>query len=290
MRLKGFEHIGAGYASDGRHDYYVLLVAKPSVSTASSAGESSSSTSDSSGTGGDSSDDYADEYTPPSPVPVVMVPVVRSEPGLDGSIVHEVKQGQTAWTIAAVYGIDLVDLVNLNHLGPKAIVKPGDRLIIKLGEGQAVPTAPADHIVQEGETAWTIAAMYGLTLDDFLQINNIDRSTVLYPGDDVLIRDPEPTATSTAIPMATPTAVIRPTRSDITLAPTWTGSPTWTASPDVPTVTATPTITPSPVVTTPQTGAGHKSDRALVVSLGVAGAGLLFLAGGALIARRREGR
>jgi LysM repeat protein len=288
LRLDGFEHIGAGYASDGRQNYYVLMVARPSLPAASSAGDTGSAAD----TGNDSGDtsaagDYADEYGTPTPAAVVMVPVVRSEPGPDGSIVHEVKQGQTAWTIAAVYGIDLMDLVNLNHLGPRAIVKPGDRLIIKLGEGQAVPTAPANHIVQEGETAWTIAALYGLTLDDFLRLNNIDRSKVLHPGDEVLIRDPEPTATPTTVPTATSTAAVRPTRSDITLAPTWTISPTWTVSPTVPTVT--PAVTPPNTVTAAPKASGHTSDRALVASLGVGGAGLLFLAGGALVARRRGG-
>ncbi len=297
LRLNGFEHIGVGVAEDDGDFYYVLMVAKPS---SISAGESQSSDSASGGdtgsnTSGDTSnndysDEYTEEYVTPSPAAVVMVPVVRSEPGPDGSVVHEVKPGQTAWTIAAVYGIDLMDLVNLNHLGPRAIVRPGDRLIIKLGEGQAVPTAPANHIVQDGETAWTIAALYGLTLDDFLRLNHIDRSTVLYSGDEVLIRDPEPTATPTDVPTATPTAAVMPTRSDITLAPTWTISPTWTTSPNGPTATLMPTATLLPVTPTVPTRPGHESDRALVVSLGVGGAGLLFLAGGALVARRRGGR
>jgi LysM repeat protein len=290
MRVDGFEHIGAGYASDGGQNYYVLLVAKPSVATASSAGGTAGSASESGGAGDNYGDEYADEYGTPTPVAVVMVPVVRSAPGPDGSIVHVVQQGQTAWTIAAVYGIDLMDLVNLNHLGPRAMVKPGDHLIIKLGEGQPVPTAPASHTVQEGETAWTIAALYGLTLDDLLQLNHIDRSTVLYPGDEVLIRDPEPTATPTDIPTATPTAAIRPTRSDITLAPTRTSSPTWTASPDVPMVTPSPTVTPLPAAPAAPAEPRHTSDRALVASLAVGGAGLLFLASGALIARRRGRR
>jgi LysM repeat protein len=290
MRLEGYEHIGAGYAENDEQQLYVLMIAKPSGSAQTTGGAAADSNA------GETGDQVSPaEAVEPTAAPVAMVPVVRSEPGPDGSIVHEVKQGQTAWTIAAVYGVNLAELINLNHLGPNAIVRPGDRLIIKLGEGQAPPPAPTTHRVQEGETAWTIAALYGLTLDEFLTLNHIDRSTVLYPGDEVLIRGPDPTATPTTMPTATLTPAVYPTRSDITLAPTWTlsptWSPTWTFTPEVPTLT--PAVTPTPVSSsgrahTPSTG--NRSNRALLVSVGVGGAGLMVLAGGALVARRREKR
>jgi LysM repeat protein len=207
--------------------------------------------------------------------------------------VHEVKQGQTAWTIAAVYGVDLMELVTLNRLGPDGIIRPGDQIIVRLGEGQSPPAAPTTHTVQAGETAWTIAAMYGLTLDELLTQNDIDRSTVLYPGDTVMIRKPDPTATPTDIPTITPTFAPIPTRSDITLAPTWTLSPTWSPTPTeapaplIPSVTPTATFRPAVGRSTPDSD--HGPDRALLVSVGVAGVGTLLLAGGAVASRwRRE--
>jgi LysM repeat protein len=297
MLLQGYQHIGAGYAENDEQQLYVLMVAKPSGAGATTGGGNSGSA----GNGGDYADNYGgDDYggndttgdEPPTAVAVVMVPVVKSEPGPDGSIVHEVKPGQTVWTIAAVYGVNLMDIVSINHLGPNAIVKPGDRIIVKLGEGQSPPPAPTTHVVQEGETAWTIAALYGLTLDELLALNGIDRSTVLYPGAEVLIRNPDPTATPTPIPTDTPTPAAIPTRSDVTLAPTWTLSPTWsptptwTPTPDVPTLTPTAPIPPADRAPAGNDGG---SDRALLVSMGVAGAGLMILAGGAVLARWRRG-
>ena len=91
-------------------------------------------------------------------------------------------------TLAAIYGVDLMEIVHLNNLGPRGIVHPGDRIIIRLAEGQAPPPTPAPpltHILREGETAWTVAALYGLTLDELLDLNGITRGTVLYPGDEL---------------------------------------------------------------------------------------------------------
>jgi LysM repeat protein len=185
-----------------------------------------------------------------------------------------------------------MDIVTINHLGPHAIIKPGDRLIVKLAEGQAPPPAPTTHVVQTGETAWTIAALHGLTLDELLNLNGINRSTVLYPGDVVLIRQPDPTPLPTDIPPDTPdtpTPEPRPTRSDVTLAPTWTPSPTPTPSPVVPTLAPTATPAPAPL-TKPANdqGGGEQSNRALLISLGVAIVGTILVAGGALIASRRQ--
>jgi len=295
LRLQGFEHIGAGYADDGGRSVYVLLIAKPSSPPASASGSGASdqrtASSGSSGGGGGPADnpDSAEAVSGEEPAEpaVVMVPVVRSEPGEDGSIVHEVQQGQTVWTIAAVYDVNLMDLVVINNLGPDAIIKPGDRVIVKLAEGQSPPPAPTTHTVLEGETAWTIAALHGLTLDDLLNLNGITRSTVLYPGDTVRIRQPDPTATPTEIASITPTPAPRPTRSDMTLAPTWTLSPTWSPTPEPPPATLTATPTPAPPIRRAGAHGSQGPDRALLASLGVAGVGFALLAGGVWLARRR---
>ncbi|RPI98598.1 MAG: LysM peptidoglycan-binding domain-containing protein, partial [Chloroflexi bacterium] len=189
LRLQGFEHIGVGYAESERMHVYVLLIAKPSYPPSpSSAGGAGEQPNRESG-GNDSAEETAPDDEPTEPA-VVMVPVVKSEPGADGAVVHEVQQGQTVWTIAAVYDVKLMDLVVINSLGPDAIITPGQKLTVKLGAGQLPPTPPTHHTIHAGETAWTIAALYGLTLDQLLELNGIDRSTVLFPGDTVLIRHP----------------------------------------------------------------------------------------------------
>jgi uncharacterized protein YkwD/LysM repeat protein len=71
-----------------------------------------------------------------SPVGVGPQPVITVTPQADGAIVHIVEEGQTLWTIAAVYGIDLDQLLSLNGMTEDSFVHPGDRVIVR-----AAPTA-----------------------------------------------------------------------------------------------------------------------------------------------------
>jgi LysM repeat protein len=60
-------------------------------------------------------------------------PVVLAAPQSDGSIVHTVEAGQTLWTIAAVYDVELKDLLQLNGLTETAVLHPGDQVVIQPG-------------------------------------------------------------------------------------------------------------------------------------------------------------
>jgi hypothetical protein len=61
-------------------------------------------------------------------------------PGPDGRIIYVVREGDTAWTIAAVAGLSLEELYALNGLQPTDFLRPGTELILGLG-GPARPTA-----------------------------------------------------------------------------------------------------------------------------------------------------
>ena len=68
-------------------------------------------------------------------------PVITVTPQPDGAIAHVVEEGQTLWTIAAVYGLDLAQLLSLNGMTEDSFVHPGDLVIIRAGS-TATPTTP----------------------------------------------------------------------------------------------------------------------------------------------------
>lgn len=82
------------------------------------------------------------------------------------------------------------------------------------------------HVVQSGQTLWSIAIAYGVKIDELRRLNNLMGNTI-YPGQKLLIM---------RLPTATPTSSPPP--------PTFTPWPTRTLWP-----TSTPTLVPSPTPT-----------------------------------------
>jgi len=57
--------------------------------------------------------------------------VGTSTPAEDGSITHIVEPGQTMWTIAAIYGVDLNELLALNGFTTTPILQVGDEIVVQ---------------------------------------------------------------------------------------------------------------------------------------------------------------
>lgn len=124
-------------------------------------------------------------------VPFIVAPIELAAPNPDGSIVHIVGEGHTFWAIAARYEVSIADLYLFNGLNEDTVLNPGDRLTIRLADGQPpppTPTPPTTHTVREGESLWTIAAAYRTDLDTLLWLNAVTIDHVVYAGDQVKVR------------------------------------------------------------------------------------------------------
>ncbi|MDT8304839.1 MAG: LysM peptidoglycan-binding domain-containing protein [Anaerolineae bacterium] len=156
---------------------------------------------------------------------------------------HLVREGENPWMIAVRYDVDLNTIFYLNGFDENVLLHPGEEVRVRLAPGEQPPptaTPRLHHIVREGETLWTVAALNNLTLDELLALNNLDVAAVLHVGDQLLIR-----------PMPTPTETPSPTTAPATMTPT--AAQRAASSPMATTVLATSTITPAPAVTaTPQ--------------------------------------
>jgi murein DD-endopeptidase MepM/ murein hydrolase activator NlpD len=83
--------------------------------------------------------------------------------------------------------------------GGSAPVAPAPAAPIPVGP---TPTPNAEghiyHVVQSGDTLWSIAARAGITLDQLLQLNNLSRETFIQAGQQLLLGRVEPPAAAVA--------------------------------------------------------------------------------------------
>jgi uncharacterized protein YkwD/LysM repeat protein len=118
---------------------------------------------------------------------------------------HITREGETLWTIAARYRIPLADLLWYNGLTEDSLLLPGDELTVRFEEGQLPPPTATPQLLVEvnaGDSAWVIAARYGLTVEELLSYNGLAPGTVLQPGDQ-LRTSPPPTPSPTPTPPET---------------------------------------------------------------------------------------
>jgi len=79
-------------------------------------------------------------------LPDYSVPVVVSTARPDGDVVHEVKYGQTLWTLADLYHVHIEDIKRLNGLVDDNII-PGWKLLIQKGATQPPPVTDTPLVV-----------------------------------------------------------------------------------------------------------------------------------------------
>lgn len=80
------------------------------------------------------------------------------------------------------------------------------------------PDGSVTHKVLSGQTLWAISAIYQVSLPEILALNGFTNSTLIFPGDEILIRSASVTATSKATQTdqpSTPIPTSPPTRTPV---------------------------------------------------------------------------
>jgi LysM repeat protein len=156
--------------------------------------------------------------------------VVTQTPDADGKVIHVVQPYQALTTIADAYHVSVDRILVLNGLQVDWPLQIGQKLVIS--PGNVTPSATlsniqkltpeADgkyyHIVQSGETLSWIAAVYDVALIDLMSWNGLNNTSVIRPGERLLLAiTPPATATLTPGP-ATNTALPSPTMTPASTA------------------------------------------------------------------------
>ncbi|MFN8531868.1 MAG: LysM peptidoglycan-binding domain-containing protein [Anaerolineae bacterium] len=134
-----------------------------------------------------------------------------------GVTIHVVQRGETLYSIALNYGLTIDALVELNGLDNPNNIQVGERLLVPAQPEAAHQT----HVVQPGETLRTIADLYGTTVDQLGQWNQLSNLNTIYAGQELVVGvgapDTAGSMPSTDAAVSTDSAELAPTALPATL-------------------------------------------------------------------------
>ncbi|MCC3292512.1 LysM peptidoglycan-binding domain-containing protein [Arthrobacter sp. zg-Y1110] len=121
--------------------------------------------------------------------------VVGGAPAQAAEPAYTVVSGDTLSGIAATHGVSLSTIFSANGLDGSSIIYPGDRIVLG-GEAKTSPApspatpAPASassYTVVPGDTLGAIASRHGVSLSTIFSANGLNGSSIIYPGDRILL-------------------------------------------------------------------------------------------------------
>jgi LysM repeat protein len=163
----------------------------------------------------------------PTPIPATPTPeftdtplfteTPTQTPGPPQPITYTVKEGDTLFSIAQQFNIDLVSLMTFNNITDASLLSVSSVLTIPVGAVE-LPTATSiptglprgtriKYVVQPGDTLQTIAARFNSTAEDIATTNKITDPNSIQVGQVLDVRvniaTPTPTPINTRVPATT---------------------------------------------------------------------------------------
>jgi len=156
---------------------------------------------------------------PAAPKPSAPAKSTPATPASGGGSVYVVKSGDTLSAIASRHGVGLSEIFKWNGLGMSSVIYPGQK--VKVGGGSSTPvssapvtaaapkpSAPApassgSYTIKAGDTLSGIAARNGVRLSDVLSANRLTMSSIVYPGQKLLIPGASTIAPASSTPATT---------------------------------------------------------------------------------------
>lgn len=110
---------------------------------------------------------------PPQPVP----------PSPGGPTVHIVQPGENLFRIALRYGTTVDAIAQANRIVNPWFIYVGQELTIPSGSGNLPPDSPGrTHVVQPGDTLYSIAVRYNTTVQALVIANNLSSPNFIHVG------------------------------------------------------------------------------------------------------------
>lgn len=116
-----------------------------------------------------------------------------------GTIGYTVRDGDTLFGIANRHAVPLEALLSANGLTLDSVIIAGDRLVVPIAAAVVAPAASSSdssqqqrtpkpaasghtHTVSPGDTLFSIANHYGVSLDGLMALNGLNASSLITPG------------------------------------------------------------------------------------------------------------
>lgn len=103
----------------------------------------------------------------------------------DEFITYKITKGDTLWSITKQYNISLESILALNNIKDKDTLSIGQ--IIKIPQDNFPAADYVMHVVEKGDTLWSIAQKYNLSVDLIFATNNITNSELISIGQEMKI-------------------------------------------------------------------------------------------------------
>ena len=100
---------------------------------------------------------------------------------------YTVRPGDTLYDIAVAFSTTVDELIALNNLDG-SMIRVGQELTVRRSAtGSPPPAQPLEVTVRAGDTLWALAQAHEVSVTAISQANNLSRSSVLRPGDTLVI-------------------------------------------------------------------------------------------------------
>lgn len=100
---------------------------------------------------------------------------------------YTIRPGDSWWLIANRFGMDMYQLAQLNGMSINNVIHPGQKIkvkgTIKNGAKPVKNTNTSFYVVKPGDSWWSIAAKYGLSMYTLAARNGKTIYSMLHPGD-----------------------------------------------------------------------------------------------------------
>jgi N-acetylmuramoyl-L-alanine amidase len=145
-------------------------------------------------------------------------------PASTGSGRHTVASGETVTQIAGKHGVGVSAMLAANGLTANSVIYPGQSLVVP-GLAPAsfvkpIANTPAvapggSYTIQSGDTLTSVATRFGVTVQDILNANGLNWSSIIYAGRALTIPGPTAASTPTSGAVTTLTSEMRRNASAI---------------------------------------------------------------------------